>query len=617
MAYLDENGLEYVLEKLAAEGKSKNADYATTAGSASSCTGNAATATKATSADSATTAGTCTGNAATATTATTANKVKGTLTIQGNGTTLTNGTYNGSANKTVNITPASIGAQVAGDYAAASHSHDAATNSASGFMTPAMVTKLNGIADNANNYSLPTASSSTLGGVKTTNTTTDVSTYTACPIVSGVPYYKDTNDKYTHPNSGVTAGTYNKVQVNAQGHVVSASNEYSFKSVKVGNVSVDADSSIDTLVLAAGDNITITPDATSDKITIAATDTVYTLPEAGTSLGGVKSGGDVTISGGTITVNDDSHNHVISNVDGLQTALDSKSNTGHAHAGLVNGAYPNGVVNLLYVDSDTFMLVPRQAGGSTVETYLGDNNCRYAGTYTDFLVATNNIQADSGNIVAANGLVQAKTQVYSKGTLTADGALSVGGAATIDGTLNIGGVVTTTLRIVPAKTNNVNLGLSERRWMGIYSATSVNVASDLNVKKDLAEIDDRYIRLFDLVQPYAYRFIDGNSGRVHTGFISQYVEQAMEQVGLTAMDLGFFCKDALFDEVKDEDGNVIGQEPVLDEDGNQKYFYSLRYEEYIAIMTEKIKRMEKRIDELETKLDKVDEIESRLAALEA
>lgn len=53
------------------------------------------------------------------------------------------------------------------------------------------------------------------------------------------------------------------------------------------------------------------------------TDTTYTLPAAGTDLGGVKSGGDVTISGGTITVNDDSHNHVISNVDGLQSKLDS------------------------------------------------------------------------------------------------------------------------------------------------------------------------------------------------------------------------------------------------------------------------------------------------------
>ena len=41
-----------------------------------------------------------------------------------------------------------------------------ATTSAHGLMTAAMVRKLNGIATNANNYSLPTASSSTLGGVK-------------------------------------------------------------------------------------------------------------------------------------------------------------------------------------------------------------------------------------------------------------------------------------------------------------------------------------------------------------------------------------------------------------------------------------------------------------------
>ena len=57
----------------------------------------------------------------------------------------------------------------------------------------------------------------------------------------------------------------------------------------------------------------------------------YTLPSAGTDLGGVKTGGDVTISSGVITVNDDSHNHVISNVDGLQSALDAKAASGHNH----------------------------------------------------------------------------------------------------------------------------------------------------------------------------------------------------------------------------------------------------------------------------------------------
>lgn len=42
---------------------------------------------------------------------------------------------------------------------------------------------------------------------------------------------------------------------------------------------------------------------------IPAQDTVYILPAAGADLGGVKTGGDVTISEGIITVNDNSHEH--------------------------------------------------------------------------------------------------------------------------------------------------------------------------------------------------------------------------------------------------------------------------------------------------------------------
>lgn len=113
-------------------------------------------------------------------------------------------------------------------------------------------------------------------------------------------------------------------------------NQNAFSNVTVGSTTVAADSKTDTLTLA-GSNVTLTPDATNDKITIGitkanVTDALgYTPPTtnttygaAGTSLGLVKSGGDVTISSGTITVNDDSHNHVISNIDGLQDALDAK-----------------------------------------------------------------------------------------------------------------------------------------------------------------------------------------------------------------------------------------------------------------------------------------------------
>lgn len=58
---------------------------------------------------------------------------------------------------------------------------------------------------------------------------------------------------------------------------------------------------------------------------IPAQDTKYTLPVAGTNLGGVKAGGDVTIdSNGVISVKDNSHNHIIENITGLQEVLDSK-----------------------------------------------------------------------------------------------------------------------------------------------------------------------------------------------------------------------------------------------------------------------------------------------------
>lgn len=54
----------------------------------------------------------------------------------------------------------------------------------------------------------------------------------------------------------------------------------------------------------------------------------YSLPVASTTLGGVKSGTDITVDkNGNVSVNDDSHNHIISNIDGLQTALDGKVNT--------------------------------------------------------------------------------------------------------------------------------------------------------------------------------------------------------------------------------------------------------------------------------------------------
>ena len=84
--------------------------------------------------------------------------------------------------------------------------YSAASSSAAGLMSASDKAKLDGIEAGANKftYTLPTAGS-TLGGVKTTSTVTSTSGLTACPIIGGVPYYKDTNNTYTLSSFGVTA----------------------------------------------------------------------------------------------------------------------------------------------------------------------------------------------------------------------------------------------------------------------------------------------------------------------------------------------------------------------------------------------------------------------------
>lgn len=113
-----------------------------------------------------------------------------------------------------------------------------------------------------------------------------------------------------------------------------------YTDIKAGSVATGNDDGDQTIidnggVIISGGALTIYEDTSKggQSVSIDYTEAArlkglknYTLPAAsGTTLGGVKSGGDVTINNGTITVNDDSHNHTIANVDGLQAALNAKA----------------------------------------------------------------------------------------------------------------------------------------------------------------------------------------------------------------------------------------------------------------------------------------------------
>ena len=120
-------------------------------------------------------------------------------------------------------------------------------------------------------YTLPTASS-TLGGVKTTSTVSATTGLTACPIIDGVVYYKDTNNTYT------LAGLVGSTAIGTATNPIYWDGTKFVKTTYTLSKSVPADAKF--------------------------TDTVYTLPTASSStLGGIKLGTGLTAAAdGTVNV---------------------------------------------------------------------------------------------------------------------------------------------------------------------------------------------------------------------------------------------------------------------------------------------------------------------------
>lgn len=138
----------------------------------------------------------------------------------------------------------------------------------------------------------------------------------------------------------------------------------------------------------------------------------------------------------------------------------------------------------------------------------------------------------------------------------------------------------------PTDGGRLTLGRPIRRWGQIYSTVAAISTSDRTLKKDINLISDKYLDFFALLKPVSYRLVDGTSGRIHVGFVSQDVEAAMAQVGLSDLDFAGFCRDEVDDTV----------------------IYSLRYEEFIALNTAVIQHQQAKMDNFEQRLEKLEKL---------
>lgn len=132
--------------------------------------------------------------------------------------------------------------------------------------------------------------------------------------------------------------------------------------------------------------------------------------------------------------------------------------------------------------------------------------------------------------------------------------------------------------VIPNANALYNLGSRNFVWDAIYCSTSSLSTSDRNKKNSIEALPEKYVRMFDLVEPRRYKLNSGTSGRFHAGFIAQEVEAAMQECGIDSQEFA-------------------GWAAAKRKDGSETYF--LRYSEFIPILWAKVREQEERLKRLE------------------
>ena len=280
----------------------------------------------------------------------------------------------------------------------------------------------------------------------------------------------------------------------------------------------------------------------------------------------------------------------------------------------------------LGVDNNREIVRIYQAGGVTdgnkwfapcdgVLIDLGTSNNPWDTAYIKTVDATT-VKATTANIPTVNATTVKSSngvidKVYGSGNYSVK--FGVNNNTELVWVYQSGGSTTGTKWFAPTTDKNLLLGSSNYKWTQLYAGTTTISTSDRNEKKDFAVFDERYEALFEKLKPQTFKFIDGTSGRTHSGFIAQDIEESLAEVGLTALDFAGFCKDVKTERFENAETGKVTFKEVLDENGNPQHIYSLRYEEFIALNTYMIQKLQADKSELQ---DKVSRLEERLEKLE-
>lgn len=153
--------------------------------------------------------------------------------------------------------------------------------------------------------------------------------------------------------------------------------------------------------------------------------------------------------------------------------------------------------------------------------------------------------------------------------------------------------------LIPSS-SSVYCGTNPNPFAGGYSSGGWKTTSDGRKKKDFRKLleDDRFERFFELLQPMEYRLIE-NDEKMHMGFVAQDVEQAMMDCDISENEF-YGLEHAVFSE-KDFESNEEW-EKFLEQNGGANDMYTLCYQEFIALNTAMIQKLQNRCRDFERRL---------------
>lgn len=505
------------------------------------------------------------------------------LTIQGNGTTLTNGTYDGSAAKTVNITPTSIGL---------GNVENKSSATIRGELTKSNVTTALG-------YTPPTSDTNTTYTFATGDSNGQIKVTPSGGSAQNISVKGLGSAAYTASTAYATAaqGTLATNAMPKSGGTFTGNVGLGANTLTIGGatVSYNSSSNIFDVSAASGNSATVsvklgskTVGSTTQPIYFNAgtpTPCTYTLGKSvpsdakftDTTYTSLKNPYSLTIQGnGTTLTNGTYDGSAAKTVNITPASIGALSLSGGSLTGAIT--VPRGTA---YQSLDT-------AGAAKPLVWISSEDAVMLGA-----TATDSAHSGNTQVNASNGSVYLKCKnnkilqwyYYTDSTTGTDTVFS----SQING--------------------KSKLGSPSYRWYKLYATTACSTSSDEREKSDIMSIDDYPVtysrdgsgnvfeKLFDKFVPKTYTLNVENSGELHIGFIAQDIANSLEELGLSTDDVALIDHNSWVDE----------------ETGEEKDRYGLTYEEFIALNTYMIQKQKSKIEEQQTQINSLEE---RVAKLE-